>query len=99
MLKAFFRNFKKSPKLVAPTDTKSAPEDTGWHTPKTAPELLNTPLRQQYLATIWQNVSMTPKMFDTLYRAPIEKYAEMVQPYLLQNLITILILVECLIMG
>lgn len=56
-----------------------SPSPTGWHTPMTATELLDTPLRQQYLTTIWQNVSMSPKMFDLLYRTPINRYVEMVQ--------------------
>lgn len=52
---------------------------SNWHVPLTAKELLDTPLRQQYLTTIWQNVSMSPKMFETLYQAPINRYVEMVQ--------------------
>lgn len=51
----------------------------GYYLPLSASELLNTPLREQYLTDIWQNVSMTPQMFETLYRKPIELYAEIVQ--------------------
>lgn len=52
---------------------------SNWHVPLTAKELLDTLLRQQYLTTIWQNVSMSPKMFETLYQASINRYVEMVQ--------------------
>lgn len=51
----------------------------GWHAPLSAKELLDTPLRQRYLSMIWQNISMTPEMFNRLYRTPIERYAELVQ--------------------
>ncbi|GAB1659422.1 MobH family relaxase [Mannheimia haemolytica] len=51
----------------------------GWHSPMSAQRLLDTPLRQQYITTIWQNVSMSPKMFDLLYQTPINRYVEMVQ--------------------
>ncbi|QPB42820.1 MobH family relaxase [Rodentibacter haemolyticus] len=51
----------------------------GWYEPLSASELLNTPLREQHLTDIWRNVSMTLQMFNTLYREPIEKYAEIVQ--------------------
>ncbi|KAE9541380.1 TraI domain-containing protein [Ursidibacter maritimus] len=72
------RKLVKKPKSdISESKTKEITE--GWHQPLPAAELLNTPLRQQYLSTIWQNVSMTPEMFKTFYREPIEKYAEMVQ--------------------
>lgn len=32
-------------------------------------KLLYTPFRQQHLKTIWQNVSMSPDMFDKLYKS------------------------------
>ena len=70
-------NFKKKKKI-----TQESPEITlpkGWQQPLSAQELLDTPLRQQYLNKIWQNVSMTPDSFDELYKKPIEKYAELVQ--------------------
>lgn len=77
MLKLLRAFIKKTDTTINISTTKSITES--WHQPLTAPALLDTPLRQQYLATIWQNVSMTPEMFDELYRRPIEKYAEMVQ--------------------
>lgn len=61
------------------TEIKQSETLAGWHNPMSAKELLNTPLRQQYLTTIWQNVSMSPKMFELLYQTPINRYVEMVQ--------------------
>ena len=54
-------------------------DSEGWITPYSAAELLNTELRQKYLSTLWQQVSMTQEMFNSLYLSPIEHYAEMVQ--------------------
>ncbi|KGQ60550.1 MobH family relaxase [Gallibacterium anatis] len=51
----------------------------GWLQPKTASELLSTPLRQKLIKNIYQSVSMSEAMFNTLYRKPIELYAELVQ--------------------
>lgn len=72
----FFHN-KQSSTLIAPEMPLTT--DTGWHLPLPAKKLLDTPLRQQYLTTIWQNVSMSPEMFKMIYQEPIERYAEMVQ--------------------
>ncbi len=79
MLKTFLRFFRATPKPVEQANTKSVPAEIGWYQPLSASNLLNTPLRQQYLSTIWQNVSMEPQMFNVLYKTPIEKYAEIVQ--------------------
>ncbi|PJG84828.1 MobH family relaxase [Conservatibacter flavescens] len=51
----------------------------GWIMPYSAVELLDTELRQRYLALLWQQVSMTREMFNNLYQKPLERYAEMVQ--------------------
>ncbi|PJG82590.1 MobH family relaxase [Caviibacterium pharyngocola] len=51
----------------------------GWIYPYPATTLLNTELRQKYLGLIWQQVSMTKEMFNSIYQQPIERYAEMVQ--------------------
>ncbi|MDG2961684.1 MobH family relaxase [Exercitatus varius] len=51
----------------------------GWIKPYSAATLLNTELRQKYLGLLWQQVSMTKEMFNSLYQKPIEHYAEMVQ--------------------
>lgn len=77
MLKKFFNSFRPTKSQTSLT-AEDKPTD-GWHSPLSADKLLDTPLRQQYLNTIWQNVSMAPDMFKKLYRTPIEHYAEMVQ--------------------
>ncbi|OBW96881.1 MobH family relaxase [Gallibacterium anatis] len=51
----------------------------GWLQPKTASELLSTPLRQKLIKNIYQSVSMSEAMFNTLYHKAIEQYAELVQ--------------------
>ncbi|MDP8185357.1 MobH family relaxase [Phocoenobacter skyensis] len=61
------------------TETQPIKDLDGWITPYNAEILLDTDLRRKYLAMIWQQVSMTREMFDTLYQSPIERYAEMVQ--------------------
>ncbi|MCW9718513.1 MobH family relaxase [Avibacterium sp. 21-599] len=77
MLSRILSKFKKVEKEnIAPSHIFNK---EGWFIPKKADELLNTPLRQQYLTTIWQNVSMSPEMFKHYYRELIERYAEMVQ--------------------
>lgn len=72
------RTLIKKTKSVA-TNTSMEQLSIGWYEPLSANKLLSSPLRQQYLKTIWQNVSMEPQMFNVLYKTPIEKYAEIVQ--------------------
>ncbi|OOF74767.1 hypothetical protein BKG93_10925 [Rodentibacter ratti] len=78
MLKKLITALRITPPQKTQTE-KNTSISKGWNKPLSASELLNTPLRERYLTDIWQNVSMTPKMFDTLYRKPIERYAEIVQ--------------------
>ncbi|MBN6076360.1 TraI domain-containing protein [Aggregatibacter actinomycetemcomitans] len=54
-------------------------DNDGWISPLSAVELLKSELRQKYLNVLWQQVSMTQDMFESLYQKPIERYAEMVQ--------------------
>ncbi|OOF55888.1 hypothetical protein BKK56_04965 [Rodentibacter genomosp. 2] len=79
MLNRFFNLFQKNHNPTTSQACSDTKNGSGYYLPLTAGELLNTPLRERYLTDIWQNVSMTPKMFDTLYRKPIERYAEIVQ--------------------
>lgn len=81
MFKKFFNVFNKATKL--PQRQEDAPNqmtapDNSYQV-LSAKKLLDTPLRLQYIKTIWQNVSMSPEMFDRFYRSPIEKFAEFVQ--------------------
>lgn len=79
MLKSLSKLFKKP--STSPVIPHSLPvqDVDGWITPYSATDLLNTELRQRYLALLWQQVSMTREMFESLYQKPLEKYAEMVQ--------------------
>ncbi|AUI65846.1 MULTISPECIES: MobH family relaxase [Glaesserella] len=77
MIKILRSLIKKTNSVVTETSTEQL--SVGWHEPLSADKLLSSPLRQQYLKTIWQNVSMEPQMFNVLYKAPIEKFAEIVQ--------------------
>ena len=47
--------------------------------PKSATGLLATPRRQKLLEHIWQRPSLSRRQFKTLYLAPLERYAELVQ--------------------
>lgn len=79
MIKSLSKLFKKP--STSPVIPHSSPvqDVDGWITPYSATDLLNTELRQRYLALLWQQVSMTREMFENLYQKPLEKYAEMVQ--------------------
>lgn len=47
--------------------------------PQSAASLLATPRRQKLLDHIWQRTSLSRRQFATLYLAPLERYAELVQ--------------------
>jgi integrating conjugative element relaxase (TIGR03760 family) len=49
--------------------------------PESAASLLATPRRQKLLEHIWQRTSLSRRQFATLYRAPLERYAELVQAF------------------
>ncbi|UXJ50156.1 MobH family relaxase [Pseudomonas citronellolis] len=49
--------------------------------PEPAYTLLSTPRRQLLLEHIWQRTSLSRKQFASLYRAPLERYAELVQQF------------------
>lgn len=49
--------------------------------PKTAAALLAAPRRQRLLEQIWQRTSLSREQFAALYRAPIERYAMLVQDF------------------
>lgn len=64
---------------AAPTPAAELPE--GLLRPESAASLLATPRRQKLLEHIWQRTSLSRKQFATLYRAPLERYAELVQQF------------------
>ncbi|MFJ5298422.1 MobH family relaxase [Pseudomonas sp. NPDC088368] len=47
--------------------------------PVTAEQLMDTPRRRSLLENIWQRTSLSRKQFGTLYLAPLERYAALVQ--------------------
>ncbi len=49
--------------------------------PESAASLLATPRRQKLLEHIWQRTSLSRQQFATLYLAPLERYAELVQQF------------------
>ena len=49
--------------------------------PEPAASLLATPRRQKLLEHIWQRTSLSRRQFATLYLAPLERYAELVQQF------------------
>src|SRR3546814_14326305 len=51
----------------------------GLSRPESAASLLAMPRRQRLLEHIWQRTSLSRKQFASLYRAPLERYAELVQ--------------------
>ncbi|MEL4887274.1 TraI domain-containing protein [Pectobacterium betavasculorum] len=67
------------------TKTQAAPElhsamaPRGLMRPESAASLLATPRRQKLLEHIWQRTSLSRRQFASLYRAPLERYAALVQ--------------------
>ncbi|MEI7178139.1 MobH family relaxase [Pectobacterium carotovorum] len=64
-----------------PTPSQPYPvmPEKGLLQPEPAALLLDTPRRQKLLEHIWQRTSLSRKQFTTLYRRPLERYAELVQ--------------------
>ena len=52
-----------------------------WLRPEPASILLATPRRQLLLEHIWQRTSLSRRQFANLYRAPLERFAELVQQF------------------
>ncbi|HCN61929.1 MAG TPA: relaxase [Pseudomonas sp.] len=52
-----------------------------WLRPRSAASLLAVPHRQVLMEQIWQRTAVSPAQFATLYRAPLERYAELVQEF------------------
>nr|SPS04625.1 Integrating conjugative element relaxase [Candidatus Nitrotoga fabula] len=64
-----------------PPSTPSIERSKGLTRPQPASSLLATPRRQKLLEHIWQRTSLSRKQFATLYLAPLERYAELVQQF------------------
>ncbi len=61
--------------------TPSSETPKGLTRPESAASLLATPRRQKLLEHIWQRTSLSRRQFATLYLAPLERYAELVQQF------------------
>lgn len=72
-------------KQVSPTtgvpSTPAIEPAPGLTPPQSASSLLATPRRQLLLEHIWQRTSLSRKQFASLYLAPLERYAELVQQF------------------
>ena len=79
MLSLFQR--KRISVTAAPSPAPAADLPKGLLQPEPAASLLATPRRQKLLEHIWQRTSLSRKQFATLYRAPLEHYAELVQQF------------------
>ena len=79
MLSLFQR--KRPAVATAPTPPPASVLPKGLMRPESAASLLATPRRQKLLEHIWQRTSLSRRQFATLYRAPLERYAELVQAF------------------
>ena len=79
MLSLFQR--KRPAVAAAPVPPAATDLPKGLMRPESAASLLATPRRQKLLEHIWQRTSLSRRQFATLYRAPLERYAELVQAF------------------
>ncbi len=79
MLSLFQR--KRSPVAATPSPAPATDLPKGLLRPESAASLLATPRRQKLLEHIWHRTSLSRKQFATLYRTPLERYAELVQVF------------------
>lgn len=79
MLSLFLR--KRVPPNVGTPSTPTTEPPKGLTRPESAASLLATPRRQKLLEHIWQRTSLSRRQFATLYLAPLERYAELVQQF------------------
>ncbi|WP_454693410.1 MobH family relaxase [Achromobacter aegrifaciens] len=79
MLSLFRR--KRASVAAAPSPAPATDLPKGFMRPESAASLLATPRRQKLLEHIWQRTSLSRRQFATLYRAPLERYAELVQAF------------------
>ncbi|PMX27658.1 MULTISPECIES: MobH family relaxase [unclassified Pseudomonas] len=77
MLALFQR--KRPPPTASPPSTGD--KGKGLMRPESATFLLSTPRRQKLLEHIWQRTSLSRKHFVSLYLAPLQRYAELVQQF------------------
>ncbi|MFJ5483625.1 MobH family relaxase [Pectobacterium actinidiae] len=73
---SLFQRKKPAPPEAAPTVPPK-----GLTRPQSATSLLDTPRRRKLMEHIWQRTSLSRQQFAWLYRAPLERYAELVQQF------------------
>lgn len=79
MLSLFQR--KRPPVAAASSPPPATDLPKGLMRAESAASLLATPRRQKLLEHIWQRTSLSRRQFATLYRMPLERYAELVQAF------------------
>ena len=79
MLSLFQRKRSRVAATRSPEPANDLPK--GLLRPESAASLLATPRRQKLLEHIWQRTSLSRRQFATLYRTPLERYAELVQAF------------------
>ncbi|RMN53168.1 hypothetical protein ALQ57_01275 [Pseudomonas amygdali pv. hibisci] len=79
MLSLFQR--KRASGAVSPSPAPASDLPKGLMRPQSAASLLATPRRQKLMEHIWQRTSLSRSQFATLYRMPLERYAELVQAF------------------
>ena len=79
MLSLFQR--KRPPVATASSPPSATDLPKGLMRAESAASLLATPRRQKLLEHIWQRTSLSRQQFATLYRMPLERYAELVQAF------------------
>lgn len=72
---------RKRPVQAATVVPATATKGKGLTRPESAASLLATSRRQKLLEHIWQRTSLSRQQFATLYLAPLERYAELVQQF------------------
>jgi len=72
MLRKLFRT-------KSPAPTSGPPTRNGFTRPSSGTALLATPRRQKLIENIWQRTSLSREQFVSLYRDPLERYADLVQ--------------------
>src|SRR5690606_35721504 len=78
MLSLFQRKRVPLANAAAPPPVEPA---NGLTRPQSATSLLAEPRRQRLLEHIWQRTSLSRRQFRSLYLAPLERYAELVQQF------------------
>lgn len=76
-----FRIFQQRVSAEHSADDTKTPATESLIRPASALELLSTPRRSRLVDQIWQRTSLSRAQFAHLYRAPIERYAALVQHF------------------